>query len=245
MTEPDWRLVALRLFWGGVDLLFPPRCAGCGQEGVRWCGTCQSKVHILSEPICKICGLPLEKAGVCGACQEHPPAFSVLRAWAVFDPPIRQALHTLKYRRNLGLGEALARQMQVWAKNLNWDADLLIPMPLSRLRFQERGYNQVGLVARPLALWLGWRYRPQALSRTRHTRSQVGLTAAERRENVRDAFTADPGLVAGKRVVLMDDVATTGATLDAAARTLLQAGASDVRALAIARALPRHGLQQV
>ncbi len=240
----DWRFYALSWFWQGVDLLFPPQCAGCGRQGVRWCQDCQHKVLPVPQPFCPLCGLPVSAPGRCLKCQAQPPAFDALRSWAVFAAPLRQALHSLKYRRNLGLGESLARQMAPFVSGLEWKADVFLPVPLSASRLRERGYNQVGLVARPLALLLGWRYLPQALTRIRETRSQVGLTPTERRANVRDAFRARTSLVQGRRVVLVDDVATTGATLDAAAQALRRAGAIEVRAVTLARALPQHGFQQ-
>jgi len=110
---------------------------------------------------------------------------------------------------------------------------------------RERGYNQVALVAMPLADLNGWQYAPRALARVRETRSQVGLTAEQRKENMQDAFGAEARQVAGKDVLLMDDVATTGATLSACARALLGAGAKSVCALTLARALPHHGLTVV
>ncbi len=120
-----------------------------------------------------------------------------------------------------------------------------MPVPLGKRRLKERGYNQVGLVARPLAYELGWSYAPQALSKIRETRSQVGLTAVQRRENVRKAYQAEASAVKGKSVLIMDDVATTGCTILACTEALLEAGAREVYVLTIARALARHGLDRV
>jgi ComF family protein len=169
----------------------------------------------------------------------------MLRSWLVFEGPIRSALHTLKYRRNLPLGDSLAQQMAPYVRAWNWPIDIVVPVPLGRKRMRERGYNQVALVAMPLAALNGWQYRPRALVRSRETRSQVGLNAEERRQNVADAFYAKPADVSGKVVLLMDDVATTGATLSACTEALKKAGAREVYALTIARALPHHGLHIV
>jgi len=169
----------------------------------------------------------------------------MMRSWLVFEGPIRHALHKLKYRRNVALGDALAQHLAEYVGTLGWPADLVVPVPLGKKRAKERGYNQVGLVAMPLAAVNRWRYAPRALARSRETRSQVGLTAAERRENVSGAFRADAALVSGRTVLLMDDVATTGATLSACAAALLDAGARSVYALTLARALPHHGLKIV
>ena len=109
----------------------------------------------------------------------------------------------------------------------------------------ERGYNQVGLLAKPLAAMQGWRSSPQVLVRRRETRSQVGLTPLERKENIAGAFHTEPALAAGKNILLVDDVVTTGATLAACSEALLRAGARNIYALTLARALPHHGLQIV
>lgn len=155
------------------------------------------------------------------------------------------ALHRLKYRRDLALGEALAWPLAQYVETaLGWDVDLIVPIPLSQGRSVERGYNQVALVAQPLALIKNWTYAPKALARVKHTRSQVGLNAQERLENVRDAFCADPRLVRSKKVLLLDDVATTGATLFSASRSLVEAGAREVYALTTARAISRYGFDR-
>ena len=168
-----------------------------------------------------------------------------MRSWLVFEGPIRLALHKLKYRRNLALGDALARQLVPFVQGLGWPIDVVVPVPLGKKRMQERGYNQVGLVALPLAALGGWEYAPKALTRARETRSQVGLSAAERKENVSGAFHSNPAPVSGKTVLLMDDVATTGATLASCSKALLESGARGVYALTLARALPHHGLKTV
>lgn len=151
----------------------------------------------------------------------------------------------MKYRRNMGLGEAIAMQMTDFVRSLNWKLDVLIPVPLGKNRLKERGYNQVALVARPLAYQLGIRYVPDALWKTRETRSQVGLTISQRSENVQNAYQADSKVIKDKSVLIMDDVATTGSTISACTMALHAAGAKDVYVLTIARALPHHGLSRV
>ncbi len=168
-----------------------------------------------------------------------------MRSWAVFDSPVQNALHTIKYRRNVGLGDSIARQMVDFVASLKWDIDVVIPAPLGSKRLKERGYNQVALVARPLAYELGLEYTPRALWKSRETRSQVGLTISQRRENVSQAYQADPSVVKRKSVLLMDDVATTGSTIAASTEALLSAGAGEVFALTIARALSHHDLTRV
>ncbi len=169
----------------------------------------------------------------------------MMRSWAVFDYPVQNALHTLKYRRNMGIGDALAHQMAEFVNNLGLDVDMVIPMPLGKLRLKERGYNQVALVARPLAIELGLDYAPQGLWKSRETRSQVGLNIYQRRENVSKAYQADVKIVNGRSILLMDDVATTGSTILSSTEALLSAGARDVYAITIARALSHHDLNRV
>ena len=135
--------------------------------------------------------------------------------------------------------------MAGFVRSLNWEVDMLVPMPLGKVRLKERGYNQVGLVARPLAYELGMQYTPQVLWKSRETPSQVGLTISQRMENVKDAYQADVRLLKRKSILLMDDVATTGATIQSGTLALLSAGAREVYALTIARALSHHDTTRV
>ncbi len=145
----------------------------------------------------------------------------------------------------MALGEALAKYLAGFVRTLGWPVNLVVPVPLGKGRKKERGYNQVGLVAMPLAAFNHWNYSPRGLARIRETRSQVGLTIDQRKENVSGAFQGDETLVSGLNILLMDDVATTGATLSASAKALMDAGAHNVYALTLARALARHGLTNI
>ena len=151
----------------------------------------------------------------------------------------------MKYRRNIGLGESLAIQMADFVRALQWPIQMLIPVPLSKNRLKERGYNQVGLVARPLAYYVGLMYEPGALQKVRETRTQVGLTISQRRKKVQNAYQANPEVVRRKSILLRDDVATTGSTTSACTEALLSAGAQEVYVLTIARALSHHSLDRV
>ncbi|HEX2696523.1 MAG TPA: hypothetical protein VHM28_02370, partial [Anaerolineales bacterium] len=141
-----------------------------------------------------------------------------------------------------GLGDALAAHLSEFVRELNWSVDLIVPVPLGRKRSQERGYNQVNLIARPLSLAMRIGYAPDALARIRETRSQVGLTKMERRANVYQAFRAKETRVKNRVVLLMDDVATTGSTLSSCAEACYAAGARDVFAFTVSRALAHHDL---
>jgi ComF family protein len=151
----------------------------------------------------------------------------------------------LKYRRNLPLGDTLAGFLADYAVGLDWPVDLVAPVPLGRQRMRERGYNQVSLFAKPMAGRLGWGFSARLLERVRATRSQVGLTPLERKENISGAFRADRAMASGKAILLMDDVTTTGSTISECSHALMAAGAKTVYALTLARALPHHGLQIV
>jgi ComF family protein len=241
-----WSYRLYQMAWSGLDLLYPPVCVGCQEIGSRWCDICQQKIRPIPEPLCEVCGLPISKNDkICSNCDSSRPSFCSLRSWAVFDGSVRKALHHLKYRRDFSLGDTLALPISEFAINLNWPIDVVVPIPLSRQRYKERGYNQSALIAYPLSIRTGWVYRSKALARARNTRTQVGLTAVERRQNVQDAFVADHKLAQGKNILLVDDVATTGSTLSSAADALITVGARSVYALTLARALPHHGLKIV
>ncbi len=140
----------------------------------------------------------------------------------------------------------MARSLAEYVEtSLGWDVEMIVPVPLSQQRLSERGYNQVALIAHPLAMLKNWEYAPKALKRVKHTRSQVGLNASERQDNVRNAFHANPRLITDKKILLIDDVATTGATLLSASESLVAAGARHVYALTTARAVSRYGLDAV
>jgi ComF family protein len=245
VTRNFWKYRIYQGFWATLDWLFPPVCGGCGASGTRWCFQCQKNVQSVSEPVCDACGLPQARSGLCNRCQQKRPSFRKLRSWAVFENPIQNALHRLKYRRDIGLGEALSNQMSEFVKQLSWPIDMLVPIPLGKKRLKERGYNQVAMVAMPLAMQLGLDYEPGALSRARETRSQVGLSASERQGNVKGVFEADAAKVNGQTILLMDDVSTTGATLSSAAEAIYASGAREVYTVTVARALPHHSLKVV
>jgi competence protein ComFC len=231
---PVYRLY--RSLWCGLDWLYPPSCAGCGRAGQHWCEDCQAGVQLLRGNICSRCGVLNNGRDPCAQCNASPPHFIQLRSWGVYEGLLRQALHRLKYRKDMALGEILARPLIDLLPTLAWPVDLLLPVPLGVARLAERGYNQSALLARPLALALCIPYRPQGLWRRRETRSQVELSAEQRRLNVQGAFLAETVMVKGRCVLVVDDIATSCATLDACALALLDAGALQVFCLTLARA---------
>jgi ComF family protein len=220
-----------------LELVYPPRCAACG-EGIAsepFCSVCGEAV----DPVpagCGRCGMPGPDP-LCGACRADPPAFDAVRAGGVFGGPLADAIHAFKY----GGRSALARPLGAWlAREAPLPAGaVIVSIPLARGRRIERGYDQAALLADALARSAGARHRRLrgALVRTRETPPQVGKTRAERSRNVAGAFrTVRRAEIAGRDVVLVDDVVTTGATADAAARALRDAGARTVEVVALARA---------
>jgi ComF family protein len=228
---------AYKILWTGLDWLYPPNCGGCGRLGVRWCDECAQQTREIPSPICPICGNPNTNEEICPRCREYKPDYAALGSWAVFGGAIRNAIHQLKYRRGIGLGKALACPMVLSLMKLNWSLDIITSIPLGLARLAERGYNQATLLARPIALYLKVPFSPYVLARIRETRSQVGLSLTARQENMAGAFLAKSELVRGKSVLVIDDVATSGATFLACANALLEAGASTVYGYTLARAV--------
>jgi competence protein ComFC len=235
LGRPAYRLY--QLAWTGLDWLYPPQCGGCGKAGSRWCADCRRLAYLLPDSICQVCGQILPAAGLCPSCQQNPPPYAALRSWAVFDGPLRKAMHRLKYSRDIALGEILARPLLQLLHQLEWDIELVTSVPVGVARRAERGYNQATLLAFPLALASGIPFRSQALRKVAETRSQVGLSPTQRRENVSAAFQASAEIVAARNVLVVDDVTTSGATIEACAFALRRAGARQVFGLTLARAV--------
>lgn len=223
-----------------LDLFFPPRCAGCGRIGSSFCPHCAQAVAPVVEPICAHCGRPQPVAvDRCPGCRSGSrDALALVRVAAVYAEPLRSAIRNLKYANQPELAVPLARYLIAVGQRSPWTeilshVDGVLAVPLHGERLAERGYNQSGLLAARAAEGLGLAYADALLIRARHTRSQTHLSAQERQENVADAFVADAA-VRGKRLLLIDDVFTTGATLNACATALAKAGADTVYGLALA-----------
>lgn len=213
------------------------RCIGCGDRPAPagLCQGCRDSLARLPESVCIVCAQPVFGAARCGACLSTPPAFSRTLAARVYGFPVDAWVRALKYEGRLPVARALAGLL---AEPLRFVAppDLLIPVPLSSARLRERGYNQALEIARQLPRTLSGRLDTRTLVRTRDTDSQAGLAIQDRRGNMKDAFRASRTLH-GLRIALLDDVMTTGATADAAAQALREAGAADVGVWVVARAL--------
>ena len=218
-----------------VDLVFPPRCGGCQRPGSLWCDVCQASATPVPAPLCEKCGQPNVATRLCSNCQAQPLQIEMIRSAALFQGPLRHAIHRFKYQRLAGLAEPLGNLLADcwWALDLH--ADWLVPVPLHPARERERGYNQAALLARQLSARTGVPLSEHGLRRTRVTAVQMELNAAQRKQNVAGAFAcAEPGVKA-RRVVIVDDVCTTGATLQACAEAVFKAGAASVVGLTLAR----------
>ena len=223
--------------WTALDWVYPPVCGGCSKLGERWCTSCQNQVVQLDWELCPKCGTPEPGGILCHACQISPPPYQAVRSWGKYSGSLRDAIHRLKYKQDIGIAEALSKHLIELLNILNWSIDILTVVPLGPKRMLERGYNQSSLLARPVSLATGIPFQPGALVRSRETPSQVGLSANDRHENMKDAFIAKPNLVVNKVVLIVDDVATTGSTITSCSQALVAAGASYVYGLTLARAV--------
>jgi ComF family protein len=218
-----------------ADLLFPPQCALCGVGGTLLCEACADGLPRADGSRCERCWMPVrDGAGVCGHCAAEPPAFNSVRAALVMDGAARRLVHELKYE---GMTALAAPMAQLMGPCIDRTPQLVVPVPLHASRERSRGYNQAQALARPLAAAAGLPFDRDAVRRTRNTEPLAKtMHRDERRAIVAGAFAAREDRVAGRRVLLVDDVVTTGATLDACARALREAGAPEVRCVTWARA---------
>lgn len=234
-------LASLRLLGHSlVDLVYPPICLGCDSEidSGLVCRECRQRLLTNRLGVCPACGRPNAGSASCGRCRA-PFCLARVRALGRYVPPYLPLVLSLKYDSKVRIAQVLGEALTALVESDPglYRADLVCPVPLHPVRRRERGYNQAELLAREVAAGTGLRY-VEALARIRNTRSQTGLPdGPDRQRNVRGAFALIPDVeLEGTRVVLLDDVTTSGATLDAAARQLLKGGAAEVSALVVAAA---------
>ena len=197
------------------------------------CDACYARLPWLTDARCPQCALPTTGGGTCGACLSHRPRFDRVSAAFAYAWPLAPLLHHYKYAGNLALATLLA---QALSARLAGDADLIIPIPLAPQRLRSRGFNQALEIARVVSRMTGVPLAPAACRRVRDTAPQTSLPWQERAQNIRNAFACDADL-SGMRVAVIDDVMTTGATLNELARNLRQAGALEVQGWMVARTL--------
>ncbi len=233
---------------GIADLIFPPRCIACGailerHAPLPFCPPCTEGIHFIRSPLCPRCGIPFPATEgedhLCGECLATERPYAVARAVGLYEETLLTAIHLFKYRGRIGIGEVLGGIMADFAGG-QWDMtafSLIIPVPLHRKRLRERGFNQAVILARAIAKRFSLPLDFMTLRRELFTAPQVGLGREERSANVRKAFAVrKPEKIAGRRILLVDDVATTGSTLTECASALMRAKAEAVAVLTLARA---------
>jgi ComF family protein len=242
-----------RLGWV-VDWLYPPRCRACGgrihgPDCQYLCASCWAQIQLVSHPLCGVCGRPFLAAGgdhLCGACFTRAPHFLWARAWACYprdhtdEDPLRKIVQKFKYGRKVSLGKPLGRLMTAGCAEFlsNREVDMIVAVPLHPKRLRWRGFNQSVLLAREVSRAYRIPLNLAVLTREKETRPQTELSEDERRSNVRGAFSVHgKEAIKGKKILLIDDVYTSGATVNECSRVLMQARAKEVGVLTLARAI--------
>jgi ComF family protein len=236
---------------GLAELVYPPVCSGCGKMVGRraaLCAGCWTHVRFIERPYCEVTGVPFDHDRGDGLVSPQaisaPPPYERARAAVFHDGVARKLVHGLKYSDRADLAAMMASWMLRAGREVVDDSDVIIAVPLHRARLFARRYNQSAELARALARLSGKQFLPGALKRVRATRQQVGLGLRARQDNVRGAFVTmneQAQHFIGLKVLLVDDVLTTGSTVEAATRALLRAGAARVNVLTFARVASQGG----
>ena len=222
-----------------VDLALPPRCPGCGTitaEIQSFCADCWREIEWLGDGGCRNCGIPLEATELetCAGCLAKPPVIDRMRAAVAYGETTRTLPLRLKYSRKVSLAKTMARYMRPLVDK--GDDPILVPVPLHRGRLWTRGFNQAALLAGELARQCGIDHNPFALRRGKHTAALKGMSPPQRRREVAGAFeVSSRSAIKDRKVILVDDVLTTGSTAEACAKALRRAGASRVELICWAR----------
>jgi ComF family protein len=237
------------LFRALLDIFFPPLCLACksfvpDSTEILLCAACREKIIPIQPPLCPVCGIPFHtEHGMnhdCGECATTHRPFTAARSAVVFDGPAKELIHRLKYGKKTHLSRPLAllTARRVAPFITESGAELVVPVPLHRKRLRQRGFNQSVLLAGALAKSWHLPMSRNNLRRTRWTEPQISLSVADRTKNVRGAFAVkDPTQIKGKRILLVDDVYTTGSTVTECAKVLKNIGAKEVYVATVARAV--------
>jgi ComF family protein len=242
-----------KILTGIADVIFPPRCITCGnlleQHGpLPFCQLCMAGIHFIGSPLCSRCGTPFPvtegEDHLCGDCLMTERPYAVARSVGRYEETLLTAIHLFKYRGKTGIGEVMGKIMADFAAGI-WDMKIferILPVPLHRKRLRERGFNQAVILAREISKRFALPLDFTSFRRDLFTPPQVGLGRKERSANVHGSFTvAHPERIAGRRVLLVDDVYTTGSTLTECARVLIRAKAEAVAVLTLARTIHDQG----
>jgi ComF family protein len=224
--------------WGLLSLLYPSTCPVCERgsdslETAPLCSQCLKTIKRYSGPSCRVCSLPLVSvhSDICGSCISDPPFFSYVVSYGLYSDVLASAINLFKFSGFRRLSKPLSRFL---LETEIPDVDLVMPVPMTKRSMLERGYNQSALIAKEVSKATGYPLDIDSLQKVRETLPQVGLKAEDRAKNLKNAFLVT-GDLRGKRVLLIDDVMTTGATLRECSRVLVKAGATEVIGLVLAR----------
>ena len=231
--------LAIGDFWSQVlDLFYPQRCVGCQGFGTWLCEECMRLIPRVEAPLCTRCGGEVEDptSRLCTRCRAAPLRIERIRSAVYFEGTLHKAVHKFKYKGVTALAEPLGRLMAEYWSSHPMPVDVLVPVPLHKNRLRRRGFNQAALLAHQLSREAHLEVDEQTLVRQRATASQIDLNPEQRKKNVHDAFQCTTSALANSRVLLIDDVCTTGATLEACAVALQDRGTQSVQALTLARA---------
>lgn len=227
-----------RLLWIALDWIYPPVCAGCGKQNSRLCQECLDQINKITAIQCVVCGnLISDTQTVCHQCMEDTVYLSSISSWAEYHGPTRLAILSLKYKQNIGLADTLSEFLISLVSRKQMQIDLIIPIPLGRVRQKSRGFNQSALLASPLSQYFDIPMSNNAVQRIKETGSQVDLTALERNINMEGAFLGNSAKLRGRNVLLVDDIITTGATMNHCAKAILESGARCVHAISVAKTI--------
>lgn len=232
----------IRKLYPLLDLLFPRHCVSCNSSGYLLCPDCQSAIQPITPPFCMYCGLPISPSISCQHCRSVPTIrthLTGLRTAGLYQTPLDTCIWHLKYKQQRALAEPLGRLLAQAFRRYQLQVDLVMPVPLHKERQQQRGYNQSQLLAKVCAQELALPLETNGLTRIRATPAQITLVAKQRYQNVQGAFhyesTSATPTVFNRRILIIDDVSTTGSTLAACANPLWRAGAREVWGLVLAR----------
>ena len=226
------------IIWRVIDSLYPPLCIGCGRVGFEICPSCQQKIDTIGfDEICFFCGNFLEDRNKKHNCRnKKESSLTEIRTFGYYTGLLKKIIRDFKFNRRIAIIRDLTPQLKSYF--LQWipEIDLISPVPLTNQRKKQRGYNQSAILGKTIATLLRKDYSEKAIHRIRETHTQVGLNFQERTENVKGAFEADETVVKGKSILLIDDITTTGSTLNECAKAFLQSGAKEVVGFTLARA---------
>jgi len=224
-----------------TDFFFPRTCIGCGKVGDFICTACSKKLSRILPPLCRHCGRPESSGAYCSECWGTKSSLDEIRSVFIFDGIVRQAVHELKYRNVQAISGCLAGFMSVYFQEYGLNGDVLVPVPLHEKRLRERGYNQSRLLTEALSGLISKEVNPALLKRVRNTGPQaLSASVHERMANMENTFACESDGAAGRNIIVIDDVCTSGATLESCASALKSAGAGHVLGFTLAREISQR-----